>query len=33
MALIDLFLDEPFSNEERHVRRIGQISQFEAERG
>lgn len=27
--LIDTFLAEPFSGDERHVRRIGQIAQFE----
>jgi ribose 5-phosphate isomerase B len=27
--LIDLFLATPFSNDERHVRRIGQVSNFE----
>ena len=28
-ALIDRFIATPFSNEERHVRRIGQIADFE----
>jgi ribose 5-phosphate isomerase B len=27
--LIDVFLATPFSNDERHVRRIGQVSNFE----
>ena len=27
--LIDVFLVTPFSNDERHVRRIGQVSKFE----
>jgi ribose 5-phosphate isomerase B len=27
--LIDVFLATPFSNDERHVRRIGQVSKFE----
>ena len=27
--LIDVFLATPFSNEERHIRRIGQVSNFE----
>ena len=27
--LIDIFLATPFSNDERHVRRIGQVSKFE----
>lgn len=31
--LVDVFIAEPFSGDERHVRRIGQISAFEAERG
>lgn len=29
-GLIDTFLTEPFSNAERHVRRIGKIATFEA---
>ena len=28
-AIIDAFLATPFSNDERHIRRIGQISTFE----
>lgn len=28
-AIIDAFLDEPFSNAERHVRRIGKIAAYE----
>jgi len=28
-ALIDAFLEEPFSNNERHVRRIGKIATYE----
>ncbi len=31
--LVDVFIAEPFSGDERHVRRIGQISAFEADRG
>ncbi|SPT52700.1 Ribose-5-phosphate isomerase B [Actinomyces bovis] len=30
--LVDVFIAEPFSGDERHLRRIGQISAFEAER-
>lgn len=30
LALVDAFVDEPFSGDERHVRRIGQISEYEA---
>jgi ribose 5-phosphate isomerase B len=29
LNLIELFISEPFSNDERHVRRIGKISTFE----
>ena len=29
-AIIEAFLNEPFSNDERHVRRIGQIARYEA---
>lgn len=29
--IIDAFIDEPFSNDERHVRRINKISNFENE--
>lgn len=29
LQLIDIFIDEDFSNEERHVRRIAQISEYE----
>ncbi|CAD5996104.1 ribose-5-phosphate isomerase [Agreia sp. COWG] len=30
MSLIDAFVDEPFSLEERHVRRIAQLTEYEA---
>lgn len=30
LALIDFFVNEPFSLEERHVRRIGQLAEYEA---
>lgn len=30
LHLIDTFIAEPFSDEERHVRRIGQIAEYEA---
>jgi len=30
LELVKVFIDEPFSNDERHVRRIGKISHFEA---
>ena len=30
LELVKIFIDEPFSNDERHVRRIGKISHFEA---
>lgn len=29
LALIDVFIEEPFTREERHVRRIGQITSYE----
>jgi ribose 5-phosphate isomerase B len=29
LHLIELFIAEPFSNDERHVRRIGKIGIFE----
>ncbi len=29
LHLIELFISEPFSNDERHVRRIGKISSYE----
>ncbi len=32
-AFIDAFIAEPFSGDERHVRRIAQIAAYEAERG
>jgi ribose 5-phosphate isomerase B len=31
LQLVDTFLATPFTNDERHVRRIGQISKFENE--
>mgnify|MGYP006166730303 FL=1 len=31
LQLVDTFLATPFTNDERHVRRIGQISKFEKE--
>ncbi|OYX53667.1 ribose-5-phosphate isomerase [Candidatus Saccharibacteria bacterium 32-50-13] len=30
LQLIDIFIAEPFSDEERHIRRIGQIADYEA---
>lgn len=30
LELIKIFIQEPFSNDERHVRRIGKIAMFEA---
>lgn len=30
LRLIDTFVEEPFSGDERHVRRIGQIADYEA---
>lgn len=30
LQLIDTFVEEPFSGDERHVRRIGQIADYEA---
>lgn len=30
LHLIDVFIDEPFTGDERHVRRIGQIADYEA---
>jgi len=32
LAIVDAFIAEPFSNDERHVRRIGLISQYENNR-
>jgi len=29
LRLIDIFIDEPFTGEERHARRIGQITKYE----
>ena len=29
LQLIDIFIAEPFSDEERHIRRIGQIADYE----
>ena len=29
LELIKIFIDRPFSNDERHVRRIGKIAKFE----
>lgn len=29
VKLIDIFINEPFSNEERHIRRISQIKEYE----
>ena len=29
LELVKIFIDRPFSNDERHVRRIGKISKFE----
>jgi ribose 5-phosphate isomerase B len=33
LALVDAFIDEPFSGDERHQRRIDLLSEFEANRG
>ncbi|WP_029252495.1 ribose-5-phosphate isomerase [Paraoerskovia marina] len=33
VAIVDAFLAEPFSGDERHQRRIDQMAQYEADRG
>lgn len=32
MRLVDYFLEEPFSGDDRHVRRIGQVAEYEAKK-
>jgi len=33
LAMIDKFIETPFSNEERHIRRINKIAEYEANNG